>query len=38
MDTKEKTEVGDEDEEGVQNNPEEIWPYFFGILFNSFPN
>ena len=33
-----KTEVGDEDGEGVKNNPEERWPYFFGIIFNSFPH
>jgi hypothetical protein len=38
MGKKEKTEDGDEDVEGVKKNPEEIWPYFFGILFNSFPN
>jgi len=35
---KEKTEVGDEDGEGVKTNPEEIWSYFFRILLNSFPN
>jgi len=33
-----KTEVGDEDGERVEKNPEQICPYFFGILFNSFPN
>jgi len=33
-----KTEVGDEDGEEVKKNPEEIWPYFFGILLNAFPN
>jgi len=22
--------------EGVKKNPEEIWPYFFGFIFNSF--
>jgi len=38
MGKKRKTEVGDADGEGVKNNPEEIWPYFFGIIFNSFPN
>jgi len=35
---KEKTEVGDEDGEGVKKNPEQICPYFSGVLFNSFPN
>jgi len=38
MGKKGKTEVGDEDGEGVKKNPEETWPYFFGILFHSFPN
>jgi len=32
MGKKQKTEVGDEDGEGVQKNPERICPYFFGIL------
>jgi len=33
-----KTEVGDEDGEGIKKNPEQICPYLFWILFNSFPN
>jgi len=33
-----KTKVGDELGEGVIKNPEQICPYLFGILFNSFPN
>jgi len=32
----EKTEVGAEVGEGIKKNPEQIWPYLFGILFNSF--
>ena len=35
---KEKTEVEAEVGEGVLKNPQQIWPYLFGILFNSFPN
>ena len=35
---KQKTEVGAEVGEGVKKNPEKIWPYLFGILFNSLPN
>ena len=31
MEKKEKPEVGDEDEEGV--NPEQVCPYLFGIIF-----
>jgi len=33
-----KIEVGAEVGEGVKKNLEQIWPYLFGILFNSFPN
>jgi len=35
---KEKIEVGAEVGEGVKKNPEQKWPYLFGILFNSLPN
>jgi len=38
MGTKGKTEGGDKDGEGVKKNPEQMCPYLFGILFNSFPN
>jgi len=38
MGKKGKTEVEAEDGEVVKKNPEQIWPYLFGILFNSFPN
>ena len=38
MGKKEKAEVGAEVGEGVKNIPEQIWPYLFGILCNSFPN
>jgi len=38
MEKKEKIEIGDEDGEGVKKNLKQICPYFFGILFNSFPN
>jgi len=38
MGKKEKTEVAAEVGEGVNKNPEQIWPYLFGILFKSFPN
>jgi len=38
MGQKEKTEAGTEVGEGVKKNPTQIWPYFCGILFNSFPN
>jgi len=30
---KRKTEVGAEVAEGVKKNPEQIWPYLFGLLF-----
>jgi hypothetical protein len=30
-----KTVVGAEVREGVQKNPQQIWPYLFGILVNS---
>jgi len=33
-----KKEVEDEDGEGIKKNPEQICPYLFGILLNSFPN
>jgi len=33
-----QAEVGAEVEEGVKKIPEQIWPYVFGNLFNSFPN
>jgi len=33
-----KTEIGAEVGAEVTKNPEQIWPYLFGILFNSFPN
>jgi len=35
---KEKTKVGAEVGEGVKKKPEQIWPYLFGILFDSFPH
>jgi len=40
MGKKEKTEVGAEVPvgEGVKKNPQQIWPYLFAIIFNSFPN
>jgi hypothetical protein len=38
MGKKNKPEVGDEDGEGVKKNLEQICPFLFGILFNSFPN
>jgi len=38
MGKKGKPEVGDEDGKVFRKNPEEMWPYFFRILFNSFPN
>jgi len=38
MGKKERKEVGDEDGKGFKKNPEQICPYLFGILFNSFPN
>jgi len=38
MGKKEKAEVGAEVGEGVKEIPEQIWPYLFGILCNSFPN
>jgi len=38
MGKKEQIEVGDEDGERVKKNPEQICPYLFGILLNSFPN
>jgi len=38
MGKKEETEVGAEVGKGVKKNFEQIWPYLFGILFNSFPN
>jgi len=38
MGKKGKTEVGIEDGKYVKENPQRIWPYFLGMLFNSFPN
>jgi len=35
---KETFEVGAEVGVRVKKNPEQIWSYFFGILFNSFSN
>jgi len=32
MGKQDKTEVGDEDGEGVKKNPKQICPYLFGIL------
>ena len=35
---KKTPEVGNEVEKGVLKNPTQIWPYLYGIPFNTFPN